>query len=205
MAIDRLKAACSLSERRWTYCRERSCRPSFRTPLLYKGRHAGDYGILSNHWISVSATESQLVVEELRRQGLGRPPICEVNWSSPFLRQRLINLDAYLCPHLRTSDPAFYDLLLDRIYRKGSVTPKFVIREGDTYWPTQLPLHRRGDTDICCHVDENCGAIFDLNAICKSGRLSTMKLHVTRPFQGTTVRCQSWLAKTEVDKSGSND
>ncbi|KAL1607965.1 hypothetical protein SLS60_002904 [Paraconiothyrium brasiliense] len=195
-----IKAACKADRRSSSplLCTEQTC----LNARIWYSRRSATYYLNTDHRLPVA--EAPLVVEGFSHIGSVLHPRQRINelenWSSPSVQRGLINLDAYLCPHLRTSDIECYDLLLANIYQDGTYAPWRVLREGDAYWPMRVPAVPTRFVE--CEADKECGAQFYVEAYkCRPTHRLKAYLHVMRFLMVDTVGSRRWLAMTKVSES----
>ncbi|KAJ4353539.1 uncharacterized protein N0V89_005269 [Didymosphaeria variabile] len=194
-----IKAACKASGRSSpVLCAEETCR---NARLWYNLRSA--IGCLKTIY-RVPIAETQPVIKDLSPALWAGPNarrihrrISEVdNWSSPLIQRGLVKLDAYVCPHLRTSDIECYDLLLASIYQADTCASWGVLREGDAYWPMGVPAGA-----IKCEAEDDCGASFLVRTSTWSLGEIEVNMDVERRLMVDTVRSRRWSVITGVSES----
>jgi hypothetical protein len=181
-------------------CTEGMCRVPrlLRINKYHMDDYRGHYCIEVPYHIPFERTQAS--IEEVTHAGSGVTGM--ENWSSPIIQQGLLKLDAYVCPHLRTSDVEFYNLLLANVYEGAPYTSLRVLREGNAYWPTHVPVINYTESPytvfIRCHADENCQAKFTITVIRESQSDSKIVVQVLRRTFLDTVRSPRWFAMIEV-------
>ena len=120
-----------------------------------------------------------------------------IGFDHDVIRDGLHRLDAYICPHMRSSNPAVFKGLEDQLNKACAQVIDFELKEQDELEEDDINISGMWTTDVyhvACNV-EACHAFVALEWQTYPG---CMHLTITRHVGWCTVASEEWLVSVDV-------